>query len=327
MNIDRKLLDSGIKVYTADSKKAEGKTLALTGAVHGDEKCGPAAIRRIMSRLHSGQIEMLSGKLLIIPVANPEARKQDQRMVNEWNLNRGLYHREQHEIKLPEHRIGNDICDVLDRSTHLLDIHSYAAGGPPFLFIGGNDKKEMEFGEAFNSITRCVVWNWDQAFPPKEEPKYSWGLANYMRHHGKPGITIECGQHNNPHVRDVAYAAILRGMAHLGMIDAETERREMEAVVLPPPGPERYAKMIPASAIFNEKGNPTRLAREFRHFGPIAQGEILAERKNGEIVSATANGYAIFPKPGAQPGTEMMYVAVKERPTPITSTPYPQPAR
>lgn len=47
-----------------------GPTLAVIGAIHGDELEGPLAIAQLLSNLDPSEI---SGKLILLPVANPEA--------------------------------------------------------------------------------------------------------------------------------------------------------------------------------------------------------------------------------------------------------------
>jgi hypothetical protein len=40
-----------------------------------------------------------------------------------------------------------------------------------------------------------------------------------MRHHGGYGVTVECGQHDDPNAPGVAYAAIINALKFLGMIE------------------------------------------------------------------------------------------------------------
>ena len=52
-----------------------GPRLVVLGGVHGDETCGSAGIERIVAALDGGSLQLLSGQLTLVPVANPLARR------------------------------------------------------------------------------------------------------------------------------------------------------------------------------------------------------------------------------------------------------------
>ena len=52
-----------------------------------------------------------------------------------------------------------------------------------------------------------------------EDPAYGIGTTEYMRSQGGYAITLECGQHDDPAAPEVAYRAIRRTLAHLGLVD------------------------------------------------------------------------------------------------------------
>jgi predicted deacylase len=313
-------MNTNVEVFDYNSRRP-GPTLALVGSVHGNEPCGSVALKRLKAKLDSGAITLKAGKLAIIPTANAEALARGVRQV-EWNLNRGLYHRQPHEITKHEHKLANTICDVLDRSDKLLDLHSNPGGTEPFLFIGGNNLAEKEFARALAPVTQRVIWNWEDAFRKAgEDERYSWSVAGYMRHQNKPGITLECGLNGDPAANDVAYAGAILEMESLGIISAKTARREMSGLELPTTDKTpRYAKMH--SVIFNRQS--AQLAQPFKNFDPVKKGEVLAFNGNAERIAAPASGFAIIPDPKALPDAELVYVAVNEEPKPTTSTPYPQ---
>ena len=70
-----------------------GIHLVVLGAVHGDEHCGPVAIKRFIEALQLGEVELLEGAVSFVPVCNPKAYEQKRRFV-ERNLNRALYVKE-----------------------------------------------------------------------------------------------------------------------------------------------------------------------------------------------------------------------------------------
>ena len=61
------------------SALAAGPRLIISGAVHGNETCGTVAINRVMAQFDSGELQLVSGSLTFVPVANPMAYALGQR--------------------------------------------------------------------------------------------------------------------------------------------------------------------------------------------------------------------------------------------------------
>ena len=122
-----------------------GPTFTVLGAVHGNEPCGAAAINRLIADLDRGEVVLTQGALQLVPVCNPRAYAENVRFV-ERNLNRSLYPKDK-----PVHyedRIDPILCDVLDRSNVVLDLHSYASQGGPFMFLSAQNADETQFAYA-----------------------------------------------------------------------------------------------------------------------------------------------------------------------------------
>ena len=49
-----------------------GPKLIVLGAVHGNEPCGPLAIRRAIEECRAGRLKIRRGELTFVPVANPK---------------------------------------------------------------------------------------------------------------------------------------------------------------------------------------------------------------------------------------------------------------
>ncbi len=101
-----------------------GKTLLVFGAIHGDEICGPKAIAEVMNEIDSGKIVLKSGKIIFVPVCNPEAFKQNKRFVD-VNLNR-VFKKHPNPTKYEE-KLANILCDFMGDADILLDIHSISS--------------------------------------------------------------------------------------------------------------------------------------------------------------------------------------------------------
>ena len=98
-----------------------GPALTILGAVHGNERCGPEAIRRLIAALDAGEAALRRGTLQMMPVVNPKAYAQNVRFV-ERNLNRQLYPKD--EKQHYEDHLDPIVCGLLDRTDVLLDLHS-----------------------------------------------------------------------------------------------------------------------------------------------------------------------------------------------------------
>lgn len=300
--------------FIFDSGKT-GPTLVIMGAVHGNEKCGTEAIMRFKEKVDSDNIQLTAGRVIVVPIANPGAYAANTRFL-ERNLNRSLYPKPAEQCKAYEDHLDSQICAVLDQADYLLDIHSYSAGGPPFVFVGGNNRVEKDFAKALD-IADHFVWNWDNAFKDSGiSIEESWGTTGYVRHKNIPGITLECGQHDNPDNTDIAYTGIIRALQYLKLASPGKllDHELNDGFSLRSETKKCFAKMVTVI-----KNDSIKLAREFKHFERIKAGETLAFRDNGESITASADGYAILPNPGAKKGAEMLYLAVEEEPLPPTS--------
>ncbi|MBL8514288.1 MAG: succinylglutamate desuccinylase/aspartoacylase family protein, partial [Betaproteobacteria bacterium] len=110
-----------------------GHKLIVTGGVHGNEICGPIAIRRILADIERGDIRIVSGQVTFVPVTNPLAHA-NRRRNGDRNLNRNLA--PTNEPKDFEDHIANWLCPLFARHDILLDVHSPTAQNPAFAMLG-----------------------------------------------------------------------------------------------------------------------------------------------------------------------------------------------
>jgi predicted deacylase len=120
------------------------------------------------------------------------------------------------------------------------------------------------------------------------------GTTEYMRFRGGYGVTIECGQHRDPKAPRIAYGAILNGLAHLGIIAAPAPRRSVT----------RAIRIVDAVWCFSEGD---RLEMAWTTGDPVAAGEEIARRADGEALKAPRDGFVIFPNPEPKPFVELYY--------------------
>jgi predicted deacylase len=256
-----------------------GKNLVVLGAIHGNEKCGTIAIRKVMAEIESGEIKLISGKVIFLPICNPRAYAQNLRFM-ERNLNRYLVPKE-NKVHYEDY-LDEQICGALGEADYLLDLHSYHSEGSAFIFLGYSNA-ENDFARALG--VNDFVYGWGDAFAASADanPNESIGATDSMRMHGGMGVTLECGQHENFDAPEIGHQGILRAMNFLGIISQAFEPAE---------GATRCVKM--QSVFYKKKAGA--LARNFLHYDAVKAGDVLAIYSDGEEILAEKDGYIVLPK-------------------------------
>jgi len=299
-----------------------GPRLIVTGAVHGNETCGPKAIERVIGDIESQRLAIAAGRLTLVPVTNPLAYAKGERS-GDRNLNRRL--QPTAEPAEYEDRIAKVLCPLLAEHDVLLDLHSFRTPGQPFVMRGppDNDGPLEPFRHAAAEArlaahlgARRIVDGWmdvyaagvaarrERALTPGavlEDPAYGVGTTEYMRAAGGYAVTLECGQHDDPAAPAVAAHAIRQALALLGIA---------EWPLAPPQGP---FECLTLDAVIDRHAEGDRFTKAWASFDPLARGDLIARRADGSGVRAPADGYIVFPDPAALPGHEWFYLARPSR--------------
>lgn len=295
-----------------------GPRLIVTGAVHGNETAGTRGIERVRAEIESGAIEILRGMLTLVPVCNPLAYAKGRRE-GDRNLNRRLQ-----PSAVPvdhEDHVANLLCPWLAEHDALLDLHSFRSPGRPFVMRGPADNAgPLEpFAHAADEARlaahlgpRRIVDGWMAVYAAGVERRralaltpgalgedlaYGVGTTEYMRSVGGWGLTLECGQHDDPAAPDVAYTAIRQAIALLGLAD------------LPLAPPARPFECLTLAEVVDRHHDGDTFVRPWSSFDPLAEGEPIARRADGSELRASRAGYIVFPDVGARPGHEWFYLA------------------
>ena len=300
--------------YTGQGK---GRRLIITGAVHGNETCGTKAIQRVMEQLDKGELHILNGSVTFVPITNPLAYRKNQRS-GDRNLNRNLFPNENPQDF--EDHIANWLCPLLAQHEILLDLHSFNARSQPFVMVGprNNDGPLQPFGHEAEerAMARILgvkrfVDGWMATYGAGVQRrlrndsglqtvlKYGVGTTEYMRSTGGMALTLECGQHADPHAPDVAYRAIMNSLAHFGLVDAPKPQpialEEMEYLTMV----EVHDRLDPADAF----------SRTWSSFDFLKAGDEIGRRADGSAVLAPFDAYILFPDVNAKPNAEWFYLA------------------
>lgn len=205
------LPDHPLRIWTVHGARP-GPTLALTGAVHGDEMEGPLTLAALLRGVDPGA---LAGTLILCPVANPDATAAGQRCAPSDGLNlarcfpgdaAGSYTQALAAL-IAEH--------VIRPADALVDLHSGGQALDAAFFAGYGDgpvtgARNRAMALAFGAP---VVWR----HPPPMAPGRTLSVAEAA---AIPAIYVEAGGGLTPPPDVLAgYAAgVRRVMGHLGMI-------------------------------------------------------------------------------------------------------------
>ena len=289
-----------IKHTTYNSFK-EGPHLVVLGAVHGNEPAGTQAIQKFAQEIDEGKATISKGKVTFVPICNPLAYEQKKRFV-ERNLNRSLYPKQTYTAY--EDQIDPILCAILDQADFLLDIHSYHTKGGAFAFLGTSNDTEIDFAVATG--LEHYIYGWSEAFGSSGQNYYeSMGTTEYTRYtgelpalkEGEPapvkskkgvGMTLECGQHDNPDNAQIAYKAITNVVSYLGLDRSEDASTDLSNFSHPDVS---YIQM--KQVFIKEKSG--ELIKDWRHCDQVQKGDLIAKYDDGEELLAPDDGLIILP--------------------------------
>ncbi|MFZ6819467.1 succinylglutamate desuccinylase [Undibacterium sp. Ji22W] len=308
-----------------------GVRMLITGAVHGNEICGTEAIRRVMAQLESGELLLQRGSVTFVPVANPLAYQRQQRE-GDRNLNRRL--RPTSTPQEFEDHVANWLCPLMQQHEVLLDLHSFRGEGQAFVMVGPeNNQGEIEafsFSAQEEKLAQALgvqrfVDGWlttyakgvarrrDQITVEDGDPNcaidaaFGMGTTEYMRSVGGYALTLECGQHQDPKSKELAYQAIINAMTCLQLIAAPmNEGSTNEAPMSQALGDMETLRIY---EVVDKQHDDDRFVRAWASFDILNQGDVIGVRHDGTEVRAEMDARIIFPDANAKKNDEWFYLA------------------
>jgi succinylglutamate desuccinylase len=259
--------------------KGAGKTVAIFGGVHGNEKVGIKMIDILRKNLkiEAGTVYLVYG--------NPEAIKQNKRFV-EKNLNRCF--KKDSQGKTIEDKRARELMRVMDRCDALLDLHSFTnPNGAPFIIC-----EKDEFKIIKNFSLEIITYNWE-----KLSGSLSGSTAAYMKKQKKLAIGIECGSHKKIKIglknatdavdNFLTFFKLLKSGANLSAgLQNNTKR---------------YIKI---KKVIIRKNKDFKFSREYNNFDKLKEGEIFAREDNKKLI-AKKNECIVLPTPNEPIGGEI----------------------
>lgn len=258
-----------------------GPTITIIGGIHGNERCGVNAIKRILPELKitKGKVHFLFG--------NPRAIKADVRFT-EQNLNRMFRNDLKESIKNSyEYQRALYIKEFLDQSNVCLDLHaSYTQPSFSFAISEVNANHITKF-----LPVKVICQNMDPFEPG--------GTDGYMFNQGKIGICVECGYLADPASDEIAYQSIETTLQVLGMTEhsnlVETSHQQTFSIF----------------DVYHSKTDNFRLNQTWADFEKISQGTEIGQ--DGEYkISAKTDCYIVFARNLKKAGEEAFLLAKRE---------------
>jgi len=300
-----------------------GKRVLILGAVHGNELAGMHGIRRVVAEIESGVLAIARGSVTFVPITNPMAYALKRR-IGDRNLNRNLAPAD-NPTEFEDH-IANWLCPLMAKHEVLLDLHSFQAQGQAFVMVGPETNRGAleptvhggtERDWALRLGVKRAVDGWlstyavgvaeRRARAAKADPvagkrhdldaKYGVGTTEYMRTTGGIALTLECGQHDDPHGREVAYRAIRNTLALFGLTDE------------PAPPAATDVEGLHLGTVVDKFDKADAFSRAWQSFDALRAGDVIGTRANGEVVRAPGDGYIVFPNAVAEANHEWFYLA------------------
>ena len=299
-----------------------GKRVLITGAVHGNELAGMYGIRRVIAEIESGALEITNGVVTFVPITNPMAYAMKRR-IGDRNLNSNLQPTDA-PTEFEDH-IANWLCPLMAKHEVLLDLHSFQAQGQAFVMVGpesnadvleptihGDTERDWALRLGVNRAvdgwlsTYAVGVEERRARAAKQDPttgkrhdldaKYGVGTTEYMRTTGGIALTLECGQHEDPHGREVAYSAIRNTLAYYRLT---TDAMPPLAIA---------AEGLHIARVIDKFDKADTFSRAWQSFDPLKAGDVIGTRINGEVLTAPKDGRILFPNALAEANQEWFYL-------------------
>jgi uncharacterized protein len=278
----------GVWELSADGRFGEPR-VGVIGALHGNEIAGLRAIDRIKDDPEGFARRMRRGTLVLIH-GNPLATRQKRRFSEGGaDINRLFSYRFKSELAKEawsyEHHRACELEPLVTGLDAMLDLHSASRPTAPFAICDGTPE-----GIALARKTGCIVtYGWDGPGMLMEHVSIGSAVAQ-----GRPALSVECGQHEEPDALEVSSQILTRFTGALGLTDHE---------------PARAAG--PTYRLFGRVVKPTRefaLARNFSSFDRLVPGDLLGHGE-GVTISVEQEAYLLLPTPSAVRGEDLVYLA------------------
>ena len=285
---------SHVWIYTSATP---GPHLCISALVHGNEVCGAIAADWLLCELEAG-LRPLRGSLSVA-FANIEAYQSfdagkpfESRSVEEdfnrlWDEPTLDSSRDSREL-----RRARELRPFYDTVDHLLDLHSMLESAPP-ISLAGDTAKGLALARAVGIPEHILV---DSGHAAGKRLRDYAGFGDPLS--PKSAVLVECGQHWEAAVGEVAKQVTLRFLKHFGTVDADWLDKHLD-----------QAATVPSQRVIDISTVVTHVGAEFRWIWPVRGLEVIADAGTliamdgeREIRTPHADAVMVMPVPHPKPG-------------------------
>lgn len=284
-----------------------GPTVVVTGAVHGNEPAGVAAIRRVLERLR-GEGLPLRGELIGV-AGNLRALAEDRRYLTR-DLNRRWSPRDIGRLVNAGADEASEDHETLELLELLLPVIAGARAPVVFLDLHSTSGPARPFSCMADVLRNRAI---ALALPIPAvlglEEVIDGSMLGYFCDLGHIGVGVEGGQHRDPATVDCLESALWLALVAAGSLDARElpelathrERLADRTVGLPPVLEIRHRHVVRP---FDE---PFVMEPGFENFLAVARGQVVAHDRHGPV-RAPLGGVMMLPRYQGQ-GDDGYFVA------------------
>jgi predicted deacylase len=265
--------------------------LAIVGAVHGNEHCGLFAIERLARELESGALALVAGTLFLVH-GNPDATRERRRHTRSGvDLNRAFDFRFVEELAPAlwerEHHRALELRPLFDSVDAVLDLHSTTAPTPAFA-IASRVPASEPFARALGLAYLTLGWDGPGLLGDQV-------LLAQLTRRERPGVAVECGQHDDEAAPEVAYQCAVRALSYFGLTSPV------------PSGPEVRPRTLMIRAAVKRLSASFRFERPLLGMQALAAGDVIG---HGDHLLLTVRNpcYAVMPNDDVPVGDDMLYI-------------------
>lgn len=284
-----------LKKYQFSAKNAEkAPHFLILGAIHGDEKCGTAALAKLITELEAGILSLKKGLVTIMPICNPLGYSANKRNI-EKDLNRIIGSVE--SPSCDEEHFALEVQNAILEADYILDIHSMKSGDQAFVFQDYSDDVTKAMAAASGLDYSVEDW---PAMLARSGVDDLQDTPLFCHRSGKASILIEAGQNEDPRAADISYKVVRRLLAHFEMIDGLKD--DMLSM------PKRFeAYQVVRKAKVGEMVKP------WQNFDPVEKGALVARYEDGEEIFSPVDGVIMMPSHICSIGKEWFYFCKEKK--------------
>jgi predicted deacylase len=279
-----------------------GPHVCVNALVHGNEVCGAIAGDWLLRELRSG-LQPIRGRLSIV-FANVEAYRSfdrnkpyESRCIEEdfnrlWDVT--TLDSARNSVELTRARQLRPFYDTVD---HLLDLHSMLEPAPA-ISLAGDTLKGLALARSVGIPEHILV---DSGHAAGKRLRDYAGFGDPQS--SRSALLVECGQHWQGSVGDVAKQVLLRFLRHLSMVDAEWLDERID------PTSPAVQRVVDISTVVTRSSETFRWIRPVRGLEAISAADTLIALDGArEIRTPHADAVMVMPVPQPKIGQTIVRI-------------------